>query len=69
VDLKLSRKTVIIFRKRGKVAANNNISFKEEKLDTVNISKYLGLTVQSGRTSFTEHIKERTIIASKQCRT
>jgi hypothetical protein len=60
------RKTVqMVFRKGGRVAADDNVSYKIATLETVNTFKYLGITLQTTSTTFRIHIKEKTTAAIK----
>lgn len=58
------RKTVYMaFRKGGKLAAENKMFLGEEELTSVNVYKYLGITLQTTSHSFRHHIKERAAAA------
>jgi retron-type reverse transcriptase len=60
------RKTVkMVFRKGGRVAADDNVSYKNATLETVNTFKYIGITLQTTNTTFRIHIKEKTTAAIK----
>ena len=57
-------KTVqMIFRKGGRIAAADKITYKGEELKVVNSFKYLGVTLQPTITSFRSHIRERCFAA------
>ena len=57
-------KTVqMVFRKGGRIAAVDKITYKGEELKVVNSFKYLGITLQPTITSFRSHIRERCFAA------
>ncbi|KAJ4430495.1 hypothetical protein ANN_22711 [Periplaneta americana] len=57
-------KTVqMVFRKGGKVAEYDKITYKGEELNNVNTFRYLGITFQPTIKSFRGHIRERTLAA------
>ena len=64
-DFTINRdKTVqMIFRKGGRVAKTDHILYGNEKLNIVNHFNYLGVRLQSTRSSFRIHIKEKAIAA------
>lgn len=53
----------MIFRKGGKIAAQDKIVYAGENLKTVGSFRYLGITLQSSGSSFRAHIRERTAAA------
>ncbi|KAJ4437654.1 hypothetical protein ANN_17799 [Periplaneta americana] len=53
----------MVFRKGGKIAEYDRITYKGEELKHVNAFRYLGITLQPTIKSFKRHIRERTLAA------
>ena len=55
----------MVFRKGGRITKTNSILFGQKKLSVVNHFNYLEIRLQTMRTSFETHIKEKAIAANR----
>jgi hypothetical protein len=64
LKIKWAKTQQMVFRKGGHTAADDNLQYEENKVEIVNLFKYLGITLQTTGT-FRLHIKDKALAAMK----